>query len=264
MKLSLSLSNDRIINLSDKPTYYPRYGVLKHLHDVIGKSILETHGYRMLYPNEEIKPVGDPSVFRGVNMNDRNNTFCYFTEQWQKYSYEVIKINVRRKKPLFTENEVSYTARKIFAAGYKGDRFQSNKFGTDTCHDYVNGNNTSREDVRLEYQFTGGNVVQILGEKKNVPGGLPSYPVRCFDGLKSPPDPKAINFLTYPYLVLKATIETRKLKNLNDREVRPFDLVGVSEFPHFLLVKGSDVIWVPEERIRFIDEQQMLSNNPYA
>ena len=244
---------------------YPKYGLLKHEHDITGKSILEENGWPLLLKNPTVPTlnVGIPSVFRGISVN-RVDTFAYFTKEWQFYSFDLIKMNIRRKMPMISELEVIKLGKMVFAAGYRDNAFQSNKHGTKTCHDYVNGNNTDKEDVRLEYQYTGGNVVQILGDAAKVTGAGYCYPVKCFNGSMNPPSANSVNWMTRPDLVMWGTIETRVLQGLSDRQVRYMSFAGVNEFPFFLLAKNSDIIYVPQERVRIISESQMRSNNPYA
>lgn len=259
MNLDVVLSN-KTVSLSSSE--YPCYGLLKHQHDLDGKSILEHNGWPV-YPASPTGPIGVPSVFRGIAPSAKQD-YCYFTRPWQMFSFELLKMNVRMKRPSLSESDVNSLAKRIFASGYKGDRFQSNKEGTDTNHDYVNGNNVTKEDIRLQYVFTGGNVVQILGKAERITGGYTAYPVRCFDGNKPPPDPSKVNWITHPELILRATIETRIVSGVGNREVRPFDLVGVSEFPYFIIVKGYDVIWIPIDRIKKITMAEAIANNPYV
>lgn len=219
--------------------------VLKHEYQVTGKSILEENGYS-LYPAQPDKPVGIPSVVRAIT---DTKGFCYFNRKWQLYSFELIKMRVKEAKPSYSLYNVDFESRKIFAAMYRDDAFQSNKFGTKTCHDYINGTNEDAEDIKLFPVFTGGCTVEITGETKTI-AGSPCFPVRCFDGSKPPPDPLKVNWHTDTRVMETPYIETRIATATGGREVRPFDFRGVSRIPFFVLRDDNDIAWINDYRVK--------------
>jgi hypothetical protein len=152
--------------------------------------------------------------------------------------------------PNATSAEVTSKAKIIFKAGYRDNAFQTNKAGTTTCRDYVNGKNEGAEDMKLECVITGGNQALVLGPELLFYGAT-VHKIRCFDGTKAPPDPAKVNWHTHPELVGMATIETRIMTADGGREIRPFEFAGVSGFPYFVLVKGRDYFYLGRDRLKF-------------
>jgi len=242
------------------PTGEHFWGRLKHRHDVDGKSILEHNGFKLLNPGEDDgKPVGIPSVIRAYVGAD----FTEFVCRWQRFSFSLIKMWAHERKPEWQQLQLESECKKIFAALYRSDAFQSNKNGSDIKRDCINDNNTNKEWIKLFPVFTGGNVVRIVGDAKNVYGTL-CYPVRCFDGLHFPPNPNNVNWKTSPHLIQWATIETRILKGDNDREIRPFEYRELAGMPFFVLARGQTWAWIDAERVVRITGEQAFNNNPYA
>jgi len=240
-----------------------RYARLKHLHEISGKSIMEEYNGHPLYPAAPNQQIGVPSVFRGIAPN--KSDWCWFTKEWQEYAYHLILLNVRRKKPNLIPVEQEKLAKRIFAVGYRDNAFHTNNTGSWTHRDWINGSNLTANDMKLQYQFCAGNVVEVIGDKQRIQGGFTAYPVRCFNGSLPPPKldrPAFENSLQNP-LVQWATIETRIRTSNGKREIRPFDLVGVSEFPFVTPCYQSDVLWITEDRLRFITFDEFVSNNPY-
>ena len=245
---------------------FPKFAKLKHRFQVDGQSILEHNGFP-LYPLRPDGQVGVPSVIRSVTPTQAD--YCLFTREWQRYSFFLLKKLVKKQKPLLTEFEVIALAKKIFASGYRGNAFQSNKRGTfdpktgkPQRHDWINGTGEDLQDIGLQPIFTGGNVVQVIGDKVKK-AGLYYYPVKCFNGSIPPPSPADVNWENHPELVLWGTIETRIQINGDQREIRPFGFSGITGFPYFVIVENSDVCYIEDNRISFITDEQAMNNNPY-
>lgn len=104
--------------------------------------------------------------------------------------------------------------------------------------------------------------MEVVG-KQTRKFGADVYPIRCFDGSKPPPNANEVNHKTHPELVGLATIETRIKTADGGREIRPFEYQKVNGLPYFVLVNGSDVCYLGEERLVFISEKQAVMNKPY-
>lgn len=227
---------------------YPKLARLKHHHELTGKSLLEEQQGFPPYPQRPDGAIGIPSVEKAMVDNKKN--FCYFTYQWQMFSFELIKMRVREVLYYESEANITLIAKKIFFSGYRNDAFQSNKAGTQTHRDYVNDKNSGAEDMKLEPVVTGGNVVKVL-EPQRLFYGAVVHKCLCFDGTKPPPDPELVNWHTRPDMVHLATIETRIPTANGKREIRPFEFQGVSQFPYFVLVNGRDYFYFAKDRLIF-------------
>jgi hypothetical protein len=227
---------------------YPRLGRFLHEHEVNGKSLLELQQNLPLWPGLPDRDVGIPSVEKA--MTDNNKDDCVFSAEWQRFSYALILMRVQEVFPLISLQEQEDKAKKIFASGWRDKAFATNKAGSTTCYDVINGTNSDAEMMRMECVPTGGN----LGMLMTVPfiyKGAMVHEVQCFDGLKPPPDPKVVNWHTTPWLVHPtATIETRIATVNGGREIRPFEFQGVKGFPCFQIVAGRDYYLFATSRIK--------------
>lgn len=227
---------------------YPYLAVLKHQFEIDGKSILEHSGYP-LWPERPDGATAIPSVVRLVT---DSIGFCYFTEAWQRFSASIIKMRIREVMPYYTDSTLISETKAIFRALYRNKAFQTNKFGTDTCHDYVNGTNDDAEDMKMSPVLTGGNLVKVLGDAKLIAGDYYT-PIECFNASLPPPDPYIVNWYTFPYLVFKTAYQESRILTLDGgRKIIPFGFRGVDNIPFFLLRRGSNIAWVKSDRIRRI------------
>lgn len=55
-------------------------------------------------------------------------------------------------------------ARNDWAGLMRDDRFITNRFGSTTCADYINGTNLNKEDMKLQPSACGGAILKITGE----------------------------------------------------------------------------------------------------
>jgi hypothetical protein len=243
-------------------TASPFWGLLLHDHDIPidGKRIsrLEHNGFKLLQPGQDDgKPVGIPSTVRAHTVKE----WCPFTLRWQLFSFALIVKWALVRHPEWTVAYRERLCRKAFAQLYRNDAFQTNGYGSDTCHDWINGSNPKKEDMRMFPVFTAGNIVRVLGAAERI-GGVLRYPVRCLDGRQPPPDPNTFDWDTRPQYIQWATIETRILKGEDDREVRPFDFQDISGMPFFILASDANVAWIDVTRIRPVTNWD--NNNPYG
>ncbi len=64
--------------------------------------------------------------------------------------------------PSITEQQAKYSWSSLM----KGDRFITNRYGSDTNADYVNEKNLDNENMRLQPSACGGTILKITGEKR--------------------------------------------------------------------------------------------------
>lgn len=245
MKMSVAFSTGKTFSSpSEGVPAYPYTAVLKHRFQVDGKSILEWAGHP-LWPEQPSFDVGVPSVVRAIT---DSAGFCYFPREWQLFSLELIKMRIREVKA-YSEAMVISEAKAIFRVIYRDKAFQTNKFGTTTCADHVNGTNLDAEDMKLFPVSTGSNPKRVLGDKKLIAGEY-YYPTECLNASARPPDPISFNWHTHPELIHQTPyIETRIKTPSGGREIRPFSFRGVEKIPYFILRKDSNIAWIKSDRI---------------
>lgn len=229
------------------PQAYPFFVRILHRHEVepSHKSQLEIEGNLPPYPLRPNAPKAIPSVIRFFT---GNKIYCNFTRQWQMYSAALIRLRVREIFPNLSGYMEDKLVENLFRYMYTGDRYQSNKHGTDNgCRNYVARENLQGDYIRLEPTITGGNIRRVVGKVVTIQG-VPHYPIRCFDGNKAPPDAKLINFRTRPDLICPGVVESRTPAQDGGRECWSFESRGVSLLPYFILVNGSSVAYVPVSR----------------
>lgn len=251
--------------VSDAPAY-PFWGRLLHKHQLPPyKSILEAAGYPMLYPGHEEKPVGDPSVIRALIFDDHGKQldFIPFSRRYQLFSYSLIWNHSLKIRPSWTPAERERRCKKAFAQLYRGDCFQTNKAGTDTCRDYVNDANEGKQDPKLYPVFTAGNIVRVQGEPRRMFGN-DYYPVWVMNSYAGAPNPDNVNWDKKPQVIHMATIETRIWNGDNKRVIRPFDFQDISGMPVFVLSAGNTIAWIDVTRVQRISAAEAMANNPYA
>ena len=243
---------------------FPRYAKLRHDHDIVGKSIMEQAG-QPLWPLRPSQPIGVPSRVRALTPSQ--DDYCPMNCAWQNYAYQNLVMYLQDSRKLALP-AAQTLAKRVFRALYRADAFQSNKRGTESSnagwirYDCVNGTHPEKDFVGLQPIWTGGNIVRVLGDKVSK-GGTEYYPVECFNGSVPPPDIQQVNYKTHPHLFPWGTIETRKKIGKNDREVRPFSLAGVDRIPFFVIVRNDTKAYIAASRIKFVSDQEVLTNNPY-
>lgn len=228
-------------------TGYPRLGRFLHEHEVNNKSLLELQQNLPLWPGLPDRDIGIPSVEKAMTDNGKDD--CIFTPEWQRFSYALILMRTQEVFPSLSLQEQEIKAKKIFASGWRDKAFATNKMGSTTCYDVINGTNSDAELMRMECIPTGGNLGMLMSGSFSYRGAM-VYKVQCFDGTKPPPDPQIINWHTTPWLIHMAKIETRIATADGGREIRDFDFQGVSGFPCFQIVSGRDYYLFATNRIK--------------
>lgn len=168
-------------------------------------------------------------------MQMHENIWIRMTKTVQTWLFDVLCLSAYGVLPSMMGTSLLKQAKNEWAVYLDDGRCFTNRSGTDTHHDYINGTNTSADDMMWEPLICGGNQVEVIGNAVNIPKryfGVQSnykhYPVRVLDPLKLP-SPQT--FLTDPAVchkptTIKPTGEHGVFPQFGGRAVYPLWAVG--------------------------------------
>lgn len=187
-------------------------------------------------------------------------------EEWQYYAADLLSLS--RFKKLYKElsKDQKEVIKVAFSSTYRGFRAFTNRFGPNNGYaDYINGTNTGSEPIKQETINTGGNVVELLGERIKL-AGIYVYKVRILNIANKPPDPRTVE----PWLTVKATNSQRE-KILNGKGdwtgkwiedvVHPFPQLQGWDVPVAWVGKG-DFNYIAADRIDILPDASFVPS-PY-
>lgn len=222
------------------PAPHPVDGLLLHLHQIPPyKSAIELRGN-----DGKLKSI--PSVIRLRTIPEQN--FFYFNCEWQKFSYAMLKAWVRKFAPSAKDD----TAIKIFYNLYRGNAFQTNKFGVEKCRVCLDGSRSEKEWPKLSMVICAGNTVKLLSNVSSKIGGQDYYAFEVFDGRLPPPRYDKPVWDVFPNMVWKTYIETRIEAPGGGRVCYPFNFQGIDGFPAFVVNPKGNRVYVDARFVRIL------------
>lgn len=227
------------------PAPHPVDGLLLHLHQIPPyKSAIELRGNNGWL-------LGLPSVVRLRTVPEQN--FFYFNCDWQKFSYAMLKAWVRKYMHQYPPRENAESmALKIFYKLYKGDRFQTNKFGAEKCRVCLDNSRTEKEWPKLSMVICAGNTVKLLSNVPTRIGGQEYYSFEVFDGRLPPPQYDKPVWDVFPNMVYLPYIETRIPTASGGRVVYPFSYFDINGFPVFVVNPKGNRVYVDARFVRML------------
>jgi len=203
-------------------------------------------------------------------------------EPWQRLAFAMF---VAYAPKVLREEPGLITLKEKWADFMHDKKFITNGFGSETCHDYINGTNEGREDMKQETLTTCGNIVILTGSKRNI-GGKPFAGVLMLDRSFDPPDADTLLYhpahKAFVHKATNSTVYKGSEGNFPRHAIAPKGTFKVDQFPHFegnsagvpflfstmlgeqSLFMGLHVRenWINEDRIILLDDDEYPS--PYV
>ncbi len=179
------------------------------------------------------------------------NGFESMNENWQKFWFELLM--------RFDNNTLSEkTLKNRWATLTHGAKAFTNKHGSNTHKDYINGLNMDQEDMAQENVTTCGNVVLAAGEPVSKVKQM-YLPVHCID--RNFPPPPIDQVINKPWLVHRATVCLPFLVDSTPQPNAPNGRFIVNPFPD---LDGRDVPvpFITKGGINYIDMRRLRRLNP--
>lgn len=251
----LTLTSD-----TPSPNYLPphrKFARLKHDYEIYGVS-------RPTRNRAANHVLGLPETIKVLEP-----VFVPMSKEWQFFNLDILSIARYGKLYALLTPLRKEIMRKVFAGTVVGYRAFTNSHGPNNGYtDYVNNIDGEHGPLQQETINTGGNVVELLGDKERK-GGKDVYKIRILDGTKPPPDPLLVNHITTPWLVVKATnSQRRKIMDGNrwtgrweEDIVQPFPQNDGQHNPMGFMGKGN-TNYIVAERIEILKPEAFVPS-PY-
>lgn len=160
--------------------------------------------------------------------------YCDLTEEWQRFWFKQLIHSytgfTHWDEKKLTKAELDWLKGKWAGITKSSEAFTNFK-GTDQCHDFIRGMNTSAELPGQEPLTCCGNIVKVMGGPVRM-GGKTLIKIETLDGNKPPPAIEKINRLTAPHVIFCATNVSRIIFPDGKRRIDPFPQLA----PHDVLV----------------------------
>ena len=154
-------------------------------------------------------------------------------------------------------------AKSSFKSLFRNDAYATNKFGTTTCADYINGTNLNKGLPRLIPMVCGGATLKPLGEKTIF--GISCWEIQTINCLG---DYRFYNPLEHPWLFYQPINSARrKIMDANNNWTgkwmeffsNPFSQFGEKSIVP-LMTYGTNIGYIPKYRCQIIKARQPIPN----
>lgn len=255
--MTLDINFNLSFNFADKPRGEGRFLVVKTTQEVSGVSRPTREGKQeatLALPDTwDVNPEDTRGKPNFVRMTEE---FCHWLFRWNVEKWYRVRFPTESAYKLWFDSKpkTDYLITS-WKSLMKGDRAFTNRFGSETCHDYISTNKTDdKEDMRLFNLTTGRAVFEIVKERSD------KFGVACINFSQGFKQFNPYDHPQYFYEPIQTGRELIGYNNQgaiwNENRLLPFSGQFAPTFPIMPLI-------LPLDSVAFIDKVNCRELDPY-